>query len=110
VRQQLLRVQDVAKVELFGVQDEKLYIEISQKRLAQLGLDMNQVLAQLGQQNAVEGRARCRRRWTWCRCAWAGSSTPLSNCGHADPGQLGQPAAPGRHCRDQARLCGARRR
>ena len=54
VRQQLLRVQDVAKVELFGVQDEKLFIEISQKRLSQLGLDMNQVLAQLGQQNAVE--------------------------------------------------------
>ncbi len=54
VRQQLLRVPDVAKVELFGVQDEKLFIEISQKRLAQLGLDFNQVLAQLGQQNAVE--------------------------------------------------------
>jgi multidrug efflux pump len=54
VRQQLLRVPDVAKVELFGVQDEKLYIEISQKRLAQLGLDMNAVLAQLAQQNAVE--------------------------------------------------------
>ena len=55
MRQQLLRVPDVNKVELFGVQDEKLYIEISQRRLAQLGLDMNQVLAQLGQQNAVEG-------------------------------------------------------
>ncbi len=54
VRQRLLRVPDVAKVELFGAQDEKLYIEISQKRLAQLGLDFNQVLAQLGQQNAVE--------------------------------------------------------
>jgi multidrug efflux pump len=54
VRQQLLRVRDVAKVELFGVQDEKLYVEISQKRLAQLGLDLNQVLGQLGQQNAVE--------------------------------------------------------
>jgi multidrug efflux pump len=54
VRQELLRVPDVAKVELFGAQDEKLYIEISQKRLAQLGLDMNAVLAQLGQQNAVE--------------------------------------------------------
>ncbi|MGH6627642.1 MAG: efflux RND transporter permease subunit, partial [Burkholderiaceae bacterium] len=54
VRQQLLRVPDVAKVELFGVQDEKLFVEISQKRLAQLGLDMNAVLAQLGQQNAVE--------------------------------------------------------
>ncbi|WPC68415.1 efflux RND transporter permease subunit [Rhodoferax ferrireducens] len=54
VRQQLLRVPDVAKVELFGVQDEKLYIEISQRRLAELGLDMNAVLAQLGQQNVVE--------------------------------------------------------
>jgi multidrug efflux pump subunit AcrB len=53
VRQQLLRVPDVAKVELFGVQDEKLYIEISQQRLAQLGLDLNAVLAQLNQQNAV---------------------------------------------------------
>lgn len=55
VRQQLLRVPDVNKVELFGAQDEKVYIEISQKRLARLGLDMNQVLAQLAQQNAVEG-------------------------------------------------------
>jgi multidrug efflux pump subunit AcrB len=54
-RQKLLRVADVNKVELFGVQDEKLFIEISQKRLAQLGLDMNQVLAQLSQQNAIEG-------------------------------------------------------
>ncbi len=54
-RQKLLKVADVNKVELFGVQDEKLYIEISQRRLSQLGLDMNQVLAQLAQQNAVEG-------------------------------------------------------
>lgn len=54
VRQQLLRVKDVAKVEQFGVQDEKVYIEVSQKRLAQLGLDFNTVLQQLGTQNAVE--------------------------------------------------------
>ncbi|RLJ40517.1 efflux RND transporter permease subunit [Acidovorax sp. 106] len=54
VRQQLLRVPDVAKVEQFGVQDEKLFVEVSQKRLSQLGLDFNQVLSQLGQQNAVE--------------------------------------------------------
>ncbi|HSI59874.1 MAG TPA: efflux RND transporter permease subunit [Ideonella sp.] len=55
VRSQLLRVESVAKVELFGVQAEKLFIEISQKRLAQLGLDMNQVVSQLNAQNAVEG-------------------------------------------------------
>ncbi|WP_051675675.1 efflux RND transporter permease subunit [Polaromonas glacialis] len=54
VRQQLLRVPDVSKVELFGVQDEKVFVEVSQKRLATLGLDLNQVLTQLGQQNAVE--------------------------------------------------------
>jgi len=55
VRQQLLRVDDVAKVEVFGAQAEKIFIEISQKRLAQLGLDLNQVIAQIGAQNAVEG-------------------------------------------------------
>ena len=54
VRQQLLYVPDVAKVEQFGVQDEKIFIEIPQKRLAQMGLDLNAVLAQLGQENAVE--------------------------------------------------------
>ncbi|AMM26102.1 efflux RND transporter permease subunit [Variovorax sp. PAMC 28711] len=54
VRQRLLRVKDVAKVDEFGVQDEKVYIEVSQKRVAQLGLDFNQVLQQIGAQNAVE--------------------------------------------------------
>jgi multidrug efflux pump len=54
VRQQLLKVPDVAKVETFGVQPEKVFVEISQKRLAQLGLDLNQVIAQIGAQNAVE--------------------------------------------------------
>src|SRR5438552_3239716 len=54
VRQRLLKVKDVNKVEIFGAQDEKIFVEISQKRLAQLGLDFNTVIAQLGQQNAVE--------------------------------------------------------
>ncbi|MEN9373457.1 MAG: hypothetical protein RIR79_1009 [Pseudomonadota bacterium] len=54
VRQRLLRVADVNKVELMGVQDEKVTVEISQQRLAAMGLDLNQVIASLGQQNAVE--------------------------------------------------------
>ncbi len=53
-RQRLLKVKDVNKVEIFGAQDEKIFVEISQKRIAQLGIDFTQVLAQLGQQNAVE--------------------------------------------------------
>ena len=55
VRQQLLKVPDVGKVETFGAQAEKVFVEISQKRLAQLGLDFNQVIGQIGAQNAVEG-------------------------------------------------------
>ncbi len=55
VRQALLQVRDVAKVEIFGIQPEKLFVEISQRRLAQLGLDFNQVISQIGAQNAVEG-------------------------------------------------------
>ena len=41
VRAELLHVPDVAKVELFGVQTEKIFIEISYKRLAQLGIDFS---------------------------------------------------------------------
>jgi len=55
VRRELLRVQAVAKVEIFGVQPEKLYVEIPGNRLAQLGLDWGQLVAQIGAQNLVEG-------------------------------------------------------
>jgi multidrug efflux pump subunit AcrB len=55
VRSQLLKVPDVAKVQLFGVQEEKIYVEIPQKRIAELGLDLNAVVAQINAQNAVEG-------------------------------------------------------
>jgi multidrug efflux pump len=55
VRQRFLKVPDVAKVELYGEQPEKIYIDLIPARLAQYGLNLNQVVAQLGQQNAVEG-------------------------------------------------------
>jgi multidrug efflux pump subunit AcrB len=55
VRERLLRVKDVAKVEIFGAQPEKVFVEISHKRLATLGLDLNLVIAQLSAQNAIEG-------------------------------------------------------
>ncbi len=55
VRQRLLKVPDVAKVEIYGDQPEKIYIDLIPTRLAQYGLNLNGVMAQLGQQNAVEG-------------------------------------------------------
>ena len=55
IRQQLLGVPSVAKVELYGVQDEKIFIEFSTKKFAQLGLPFESVVAQINAQNAVEG-------------------------------------------------------
>jgi multidrug efflux pump len=54
VRQQFLKVPSVAKVELFGVQDEKIHIEFSHKKFAQLGIPFEAIVAQLNTQNSVE--------------------------------------------------------
>ncbi|MBS0547018.1 MAG: efflux RND transporter permease subunit [Proteobacteria bacterium] len=53
VRQRLLRVPDVTKADLFGVQDEKIYIEFSHTRLAMLGVSVEQILDAVRKQNAV---------------------------------------------------------
>ncbi|QSB19380.1 efflux RND transporter permease subunit [Pseudomonas sp. 15A4] len=50
---QLQRVKDVGKVELLGLQDEKIWIELSNVKLATLGLPMQSVQQALEAQNAV---------------------------------------------------------
>jgi multidrug efflux pump len=50
---ELQRVPDVAKVELVGLQDEKIWIELSNIKLATLGVSLNQVQQALETQNAV---------------------------------------------------------
>ena len=54
VRSQLLRVPGVAKVEMFGVQPEKIFIEMPALKLAQLGVSGASVIAQLNAQNIIE--------------------------------------------------------
>ena len=44
---------DVAKVDLVGVQDEKIYLEFSTQQIAALGLDVNALVQTLQAQNAV---------------------------------------------------------
>jgi multidrug efflux pump len=53
IRQALLRVPDVSKIELVGVQDEKVYIELSPQTLANLGIDPARIAEQLAAQNIV---------------------------------------------------------
>jgi multidrug efflux pump len=50
---QLQRVKDVGKVELLGLQDEKIWIELSNVKLATLGLPLQAVQQALEAQNAV---------------------------------------------------------
>lgn len=49
----LKRVPDVKRVELIGVQDEKIYLDASPARLASFGITPAQIGAALQQQNAV---------------------------------------------------------
>ncbi|WP_374443147.1 efflux RND transporter permease subunit [Pseudomonas panipatensis] len=50
---QLQRIKDVGKVELVGLQDEKIWIDLSNTKLATLGLPLAAVQKALEEQNAV---------------------------------------------------------
>src|SRR5499427_764087 len=52
-RSRLLRVKDVAKAEFLGTQDERIYVEFSTHRLAELGMDRMELIRALVTQNAV---------------------------------------------------------
>ena len=53
IRAELLRVPSVAKVDLIGEQEQRIYVELSNTKLATLGLDVQTVTSALAQQNAV---------------------------------------------------------
>ena len=52
-RRELLRIPNIAKVELLGEQPEKIYVEISHKKLATLGVDPLQIFNLLDAQNSM---------------------------------------------------------
>lgn len=53
MRAELLRVSNVGKVDLIGVQDEVIFIDFSLRQMAGLGIDPDLVAATLASQNAV---------------------------------------------------------
>jgi multidrug efflux pump subunit AcrB len=53
IRQQLLRVPSVQKVDLIGERPERIYIELSHAKLATLGISAQQVFDSVRRQNAV---------------------------------------------------------
>jgi multidrug efflux pump subunit AcrB len=53
LRQRLLKVKDVTKVNLYGTQDEKIFVEFSSAKLTTLGVTTDQIFQSLARQNAV---------------------------------------------------------
>jgi multidrug efflux pump len=57
-RKEILRVPNVAKAEIIGEQDEKIYVEVSHKKLANLGVNPLEIFAVLQEQNAMTPAGR----------------------------------------------------
>ncbi len=53
IRLEILKIKDVKKVDLIGVQEEKIYIEMEPEKLSQLGLDVNTIASVVKAQTAV---------------------------------------------------------
>jgi multidrug efflux pump subunit AcrB len=60
VRRELQLVPGVAKVDLYSEQQEVVFLEMSRARLAQLGINENQIYAQLQARNVVADGGRVR--------------------------------------------------
>lgn len=53
IRKRMLQLGDVEKVDFFGKQDEKIFIEFSDAKLANLKLDLREVAVAIQAQNAL---------------------------------------------------------
>ena len=53
IRKKLLQLPDISKIDLVGAQDERVYVEFSEKELAGLGIDRAALVSTLQAQNAV---------------------------------------------------------
>lgn len=53
VRKRVLRIPNAGKVDLIGAQDEVIFLEVSTRHIAALGLDQQEVLRTLQAQNAI---------------------------------------------------------
>ena len=53
LRQALLKITGVTKVDIYGTQDEKIYVEFSHAKLATLGIQPQQIFDSLAKQNSI---------------------------------------------------------
>ncbi len=53
IRQQILKLKNVTKVNIYGVQDERIFVEFNHAKLATLGISPQTIFASLSKQNAI---------------------------------------------------------
>jgi multidrug efflux pump len=80
----LKRVPDVKRVELIGVQDEKIYIDVSPNRLASLGITPQQVADALQKQNTVNPAGFIETEGDRIRMRVSGSFDSVAKVRNAD--------------------------
>jgi multidrug efflux pump subunit AcrB len=73
----LVAVPMVSKVDVLGKQPEKVFVEISHRKLANLGIPLSAVFDALGRQN---GLARSTRAATACCCGSTGRCATSTTC------------------------------
>ena len=124
IRQQLLQLSDISKIDVLGAQDERVYVEFSHEKLAGLGIDRAALIGALQAQNAVTPAGvvqtgTTRRSWSVCPgafrsehdvlrhqlCRQRPNDPPGRHCpGHARSGRSGAADVPGqRPARDRHR-------
>lgn len=54
IRSEILTVPQIGKVEIIGAQDEVVYLDVSTKKIAALGIDFQTIIKTLQNQNAVQ--------------------------------------------------------
>lgn len=66
-RNAVVRIESVEKAVLYGVQDEKVFVELDDKRMSALGLDPLQIGVLLNMHNKVQNRGRIEGRQSYYR-------------------------------------------
>ncbi|MCP4714255.1 MAG: efflux RND transporter permease subunit [Deltaproteobacteria bacterium] len=82
IQRELLLVDDVNRVELWGTQTECIYVEISRPRLAGLGIHPGSIIAALQQQNLMVDAGRLEAGSERIRIAPSGTFSTLEDIGN----------------------------
>ena len=94
LRKELITVPNVARIDLWGVQDKRIYLEVSQTQVAALGLTAEDLQRTLALQNAVVDAGRVDVQTKRFRIAPTGAfASPEDIENLAITGTLGQKAA-----------------